>query len=178
MVFVAKIEEKQESAKTSATATVEATAKTVTEIATAPANPPSAKAIAETANSTTTEAINLPATAATTEAEATNSTTTEAVDLPATATTAEAANSITRTTIPPSPSLVIQSNKQNWPSANNIVTIDPHCFYCAGRTELDPTMYKNKSINMIVNSIVKNNLSPEQRACALQHSTSSCESTY
>ena len=89
-------------------------------------------------------------------------TTTEAANLPASAET---------TTVPPSPEdpVVIQLNKKTRPpSHNTIVTIDPRCFHSDGRTELEATKCQRKSINTIVNSIVENNLTPEQRAFALK----------
>jgi len=106
---------------------------------------------------TTTEA---PANPTTTEAA---NPTTEANHPPTSATT-------TTTTVPPSPQdPVIQLNRKTRPSPHNtIVTIDPRCFHCDGRTELEATKCKQKSINTIVNSIVENNLTPEQRAFALK----------
>ena len=58
-------------------------------------------------------------------------------------------------------------NRKTRPSPHNIVTIDPHCFNCDGRTELEARKWKTKSINTIVNSIVQNNLTPQQKAFAL-----------
>ena len=56
-------------------------------------------------------------------------TTTEAANLPASAET---------TTVPPSPpDPVIQLNRKTRPSPHNIVTIDPFCFNCDGRTEVE-----------------------------------------
>ena len=53
-------------------------------------------------------------------------------------------------------------------SPHNIVTIDPYCFHCDGRTELAATKLRNECINTIVNSIVKNNFTLQQRAFALR----------
>ena len=62
---------------------------------------------------------------------------------------------------------MIELNKKTRPSSHNIVTIDPRCFHCDGRTDLEARKCKNKSINSIVNAIVQNNLTPQQRAFAL-----------
>ena len=107
---------------------------------------------------------------------------TTTTDAPANPTTTEAANptttqanhpptsATTTTTVPPSPQeqQVIELSKKTRPSPDNIVTIDPRCFHCDGRTELAAGKCKNESINTIVNSIVQNNLTPEQRAFALK----------
>ena len=94
-----------------------------------------------------------------TAVEAANLTTTEEVNLPE-----------TTTTVPPSPQdpAVIELNKKTRPSPHNLVTIDPRCFHCDGRTEIAARKEKNKSINTIVKSIVDNNLTPQQRALALK----------
>ena len=63
--------------------------------------------------------------------------------------------------------VLIQLNKYTRVSPHNIVTIDPRCFHCDGRTDFAATKLKNESINTIVNSIVQNNLTPQQRAFAL-----------
>ena len=56
----------------------------------------------------------------------------------------------------------------NRPSPHNMVTIDPRCFHCDGRTELAAAKCKNESIDRIVNSIVQNSLTCQQRAFALK----------
>jgi len=73
------------------------------------------------------------------------------------------------TTVPPSPQdEVIELTKKTRPTPDNLVRIDPLCFNCDGRTALAATKCKNQSINAIVNSIVENTLTPEQRAFALK----------
>ena len=89
----------------------------------------------------------------------------------ATATINPTTTESTTTTVPPSPQEedpVIQLKKNTRVSPHNIVTIDPRCLHCDGRTELEATKCKNKSVNNIVNAIVQNNLTPEQRAFALK----------
>ena len=74
-------------------------------------------------------------------------------------------------TVPPSPPedpSLIELNSQSRPKPHNIVTIDPRCFHCDGKTELAATKQKNKSVNSIVNAIVQNNLTLQQRAFALK----------
>ena len=160
MVYVGSMEagaavEKQKtttSAKASTVGSVTATAReeaiAITNITFNPSDSPT----------TTTDA---PANPTTTEAA--NPTTTQANHPPTSATTT--------TTVPPSPqdsAPVIQFNRKTRPSRHNIVTIDPRCFHSDGRTELEATKFKNKSINTIVHSIVKNDLTPQQRAFALK----------
>ena len=111
-----------------------------------------------------------PSPTTTTEAPA-NLTTTEASN-PTTQANHPPTSATTTTTVPPSPQdsapAVIQFNRKTRPSRHNIVTIDPRCFHSDGRTELEATKFKNKSINTIVHSIVKNDLTPQQRAFALK----------
>ena len=86
---------------------------------------------------------------------------------PANPTTSSATT--TTTTVPPSPQdEVIELTKKTRPTPDNLVRIDPLCFNCDGRTALAATKCKNQSINAIVNSIVENTLTPEQRAFALK----------
>ena len=111
-----------------------------------------------------------------TTAEAANLTTTEEGNHSGAQTTAvpppEAANPTTTATVPPSPEdpTLIQLNRNTRVPPHNIVTIDPRCFHCDGSsiTEVAATKRKNKSINTIVNAIVQNNLTPQQRAFALK----------
>ena len=131
----------------------------VTTTATATATDKSTATATATANPTTTDAAN--ATSTTNHAVA--NPTTEA-NLPASASASASA-----TTVPPSPQdEVIQLTKNTRPLPDNIVPIDPLCFLCDGRTELEATKCKNKSINAIVNSIVQNDLTPQQRAFSLK----------
>ena len=115
------------------------------------------------ATATVESSVELTATATASNHTTTTTTTTDAANP---STTEEA----TTTTVPPSPQeqQVIELSKKTRPSHDNIVTIDPRCFHCDGRTELAAGKCKNESINTIVNSIVQNNLTPEQRSFALK----------
>ena len=149
MGYVSTMEAKQKSTTIQPSMTVTATA---TEQATVMAIQNSA---VEAANLTTTT---------TTEGSA-NPTTTTATVPPV------AGNPTTTATVPPSPPedpTLIQLNKYTKVPPHNIVTIDPRCFHCDGITEVAASKHKNKSINTIVNAIVQNNLTPQQRALALK----------
>ena len=126
------MEEKQKST----TSQQPAVTSTATATATATATDKSTAKVTATANPTTTDAAANP--------------TTEA-NLPVSA-------SATTTTVPPSPQdQVIQLSKNTRPSPDNIVRIDPCCFHCDGRTELDATKCKNKSINdPVLTQVVRN----------------------
>ena len=160
---VSTMEDKQKSTSLQPSMTVTATAReeaTATATGTAIVN-----TTAEAANFTTTEGNPSGAQQQTTTAPA------EQAANPTTgAVREEFANNTTTATVPPSPEdpAVIQLNKNTRVSPHNIVTIDPRCFHCDGITEVAATKSKNKSINTIVNAMVKNDLTPQQRAFALQ----------
>ena len=145
MAYVSTMEEEQKpTAALQSSMTVTATATEVTATATEEA----------TATATGTGAI------LNTTPEASNFTTIEGNPSGA-QTTAEANPPLRTATVPPSPEdPVIQLNKNTRVSPHNIVTIDPRCFHCDGITEIAATKRKNKSINTIVNAIVRNDNTP------------------